>query len=128
MSSEEIVQKLQDFVLEAGRLPRSNEPGLEELIEAASREFGSLENALEVAGLLTESLGEKTYAKHRQSIFAQAPRKKKTVAVYPEEYFLGLLNLRRKQLWGSPARDGTPTWWERESENALHLFELSKAN
>jgi len=33
---------------------------------------------------------------------------------YPKEYFLNLLNLKRTTYY-SPARDGTPTWWERRA-------------
>jgi prefoldin subunit 5 len=126
MSSEEIVQQLQDFVLETGRLPGPDEPGLKELIEAAVRTFGSLENALGVAGLLTESHEEKTFPKRKQSISTQTTRKKNTVHAYPEDYFLSLLNLKRKQPYGSLTRDGTPTWWERRAKMSYNCSSCLK--
>jgi hypothetical protein len=120
MSSEEIVQQLQEFVLETGRLPRPDEPGLRKLIEAATKVFGSLENALGVAGLLAES------PPHRESTLEQKPRKRNTSVSYPEDYFLNLLNLKRKSIYGSPARDGTPTWWERRAKMRYNCSSCQK--
>lgn len=116
MSSEEVVQQLLDFVSETGRLPKSDEPGLEELITAAVKAFGSLENALRVAGLLTGGHGVALPGKPRQSSIVHAPKLKRSVSTYPQDYFLDLLNLKRTQLHGSPALDGTPTWWERRAK------------
>ena len=116
MSSEEVVRRLLDFVSETGRLPKSDEPGLEELINAAIKAFGSLENALRVAGLLTGGRGVALPRKPRQSSIVHAPKLKRSVSTYPQDYFLDLLNLKRSQLHGSPASDGTPTWWERRAK------------
>jgi len=41
------------------------------------------------------------------------PAPKPPSLVYPKEYFLNLLNLKRTTL--SPASDGTPVWWERRA-------------
>lgn len=54
MSLEELIRKLQEFTVNNGRLPKVNEPGIEKAIELAAREFGSLDNALRIAGLLPE--------------------------------------------------------------------------
>ena len=54
-SRREILQRLQEFARDAGRPPRAREPGLENLVYAAKKEFGSWEHALKIAGLQTYS-------------------------------------------------------------------------
>jgi transcription initiation factor TFIIIB Brf1 subunit/transcription initiation factor TFIIB len=54
MSLEGLIRELQDFTVNKGRLPKANEPEIEKVIELAAREFGSLDNALRIAGLLPE--------------------------------------------------------------------------
>lgn len=103
--SEDLVQQLRDFVEEKGRLPTINEPGLQPLIELAKKEFGSLENALMVSGLLTEdssfpSTNEISTKKEKKS---REPKIKATLNSYAENYFLEFLGLT------------SPTWWERKS-------------
>jgi hypothetical protein len=51
VSSEEIVQQILEFVYEKGRLPKHDEPGFEDMINAAIKTFGSLEDALRIAGV-----------------------------------------------------------------------------
>jgi len=116
MSSEEIVQQLLNFVYETGRLPKLGEPGLEELIAAAVKAFGSLENALRVAGLLTNDQGTTHLRQPRKSSVIQGSKLKRSFSAYPQDYFLNLLNLDRSQPPGSPAPDGTPKWWERRAK------------
>lgn len=45
------------------------------------------------------------------------PSPKHPTLAYPKEYFLSLLNLKRTRTSFSPARDGTPVWWERKARN-----------
>lgn len=52
-SREEILHTLQEFYKSSGRPPKTNEAGLNSLVEAAKREFGSWEHALKIAGLQT---------------------------------------------------------------------------
>ena len=52
LSSEQVVSELLKFVIEQGRLPVQNEPGLRDVVEGAIEHFGSLENSLVIAGLL----------------------------------------------------------------------------
>lgn len=54
ISAENVLQKLQMFAIENGRVPSIFEPGIEDIIRAAQENFGSLKNALSVAGLLVE--------------------------------------------------------------------------
>lgn len=114
MTSEEIVQRLLDFVSETGRLPKSDEPGLEELMSAVVKTFGSLHNALNVAGLLTDNHGVMA-RKPRQSSSGQETKLKRSFPAYPSDYFLNLLNLKQPHFRGRPTRDGAPTWWERRA-------------
>jgi hypothetical protein len=121
MSSEEIVQQLIQFVSETGRLPKPDEPGLQNLINSAIKHFGSLDSALRIAGLLTPNDKTARAARVRQT----EPKHTKTSqtsawSAYPKDYFLNLLNLTRASHYGSPAPDGTPTWWERRA-NAKYL-------
>jgi len=116
MSSEEIIQQLLNFVYRNGRLPKSDEPGFEKLIDATVKTFGSLENALRVAGLLTNDQRVTRFRKPRQSSIAFSTPKIKQLSKYPQDYFLNLLNLKRTQFHGSPAPEGTPTWWERRAK------------
>lgn len=53
--------------------------------------------------------------KPRGSSTVSAPKFKRSVSTYPQDYFLDLLNLKRPRLQGSPAPDGIPTWWERRA-------------
>ncbi len=120
MQSEEIVNQLLEFVSETGRLPKSDEPGLKPLIEAAVDTFGSLENALRVAGLLTSDSARAksiTPGRLRRNLTAPASKSKRPRWPYPQEYFLVLLQLRQTQHHGSPTPSGTPTWWERRANN-----------
>ena len=115
MSSEEVVQDLLDFVSETGRLPRTDEPGLEELIRAAILSFGSLENALRVAGLLTESPETVHSLRVRRPSSFSTPRARRSTSTYPQDYFLDLLSLRRPRFSNSPTPEGMPNWWERRA-------------
>jgi hypothetical protein len=114
MTSEEVVQRLLDFVSETGRLPKSDEPGLEELISTAVKTFGSLQNALSVAGLLTDNHGVTT-RQRKHSLSGQKAKLKRSIPTYPQDYFLNLLNLKQPHFQGRTARDGAPTWWERRA-------------
>jgi flagellar biosynthesis chaperone FliJ len=116
MSSEEIVQQLIKFVSETGRLPKPDEPGLENLVNSAIRHFGSLENALKIAGLLTPNDKTARTTRIRQtSLMHIQASKTSTWSAYPKDYFLNLLGLERKSHYPSPAPNGTPTWWERRA-------------
>jgi len=66
VNSEEIVQHLLEFVANTGKIPELAEPGLEKLIQEAIRTFGSLENALRIAGLQTDSTKESLISKIRR--------------------------------------------------------------
>jgi hypothetical protein len=52
-SREDIIRHLQEFERDSGRPPKTNEPGLEGIVQAAKREFGSWEHAMKIAGLQT---------------------------------------------------------------------------
>lgn len=114
MDSEEIIQQLLDFVSETGRLPKPDEPGFEELIRTAVKTFGSLQNALSIAGLLTDN-HVVTPRQRKQSLKGQKANPKRSFPAYPQDYFLNLLDLKQPHFRGRPARDGTPTWWERRA-------------
>lgn len=115
MSSEEIVQQILEFVYEKGRLPKYDEPGFEDVINAVVKTFGSLENALRIAGLLTQAVGTTRTRGPRQPSPRRAPALKSPYSQYPRDYFLTLLNLKRGPHRGSRAPDGTPSWWERRA-------------
>jgi hypothetical protein len=53
--NEDVLKRLQEFAIRNGRLPEIGEPGIEDVVNIAKKEFGSLENALRIAGLLPES-------------------------------------------------------------------------
>jgi len=110
MSSEDIILRLIKFVSETGRLPKNDEPGLEDLIDLARKHFGSLENALSYAGLSTSTV------KTRRQLSARAS-KTSIWSAYPKDYFLNLLNLSRTSRHNSLNSQlyGTPTWWERRA-------------
>lgn len=114
MTSEEIVQRLLDFVSETGRLPKSDEPGHKELISAAVETFGSLPNALRVAGLLTGD-PEITFRQRTPLPRGQKAKLRRSFPTYPPDYFLDLLNLKRPHFQGRPTLAGVPTWWERRA-------------
>jgi hypothetical protein len=115
VQSEEIIQQLLEFVSQNGRLPKEDEPDNLALISAAITTFGSLENALRMAGLLTDSNGiafgvpEKSNRGKRSELAILRSR-------YPPEYFLNLLGLNREKNYG-PATGGVPTWWERRANS-----------
>ena len=115
MSSEDIILRLIKFVSETGRLPEPDEPGLENLLNAANKHFGSLENALKIAGLLTSNAKNTHRVRRQPSVVHAQTSKTATWSAYPKDYFLNLLNLTRTSHYGSPAPDGTPTWWERRA-------------
>lgn len=115
MSSEEIVKQILDFVYEKGRLPKHGEPGFEDVINAAVKTFGSLENALRIAGLLTQAVETRRTRGSRRPSPKRAQALKSSYSQYSRDYFLTLLNLKRRNHHGSPAPDGTPSWWERRS-------------
>jgi len=52
LPSEQVISELLKFVIEQDRLPVQNEPGLIAVIESAIWHFGSLEEALVIAGFL----------------------------------------------------------------------------
>lgn len=114
MQSEDIVQQLLEFVSNNGRLPEHNEPGYENLIQEAVKTFGTLENALRVAGLLNSA--QLLPTRNTKSANAK-PKAARLVSQYSQDYFLELLELKRPQHYG-PAPDGTPTWWERKANSA----------
>ena len=116
MSSEGTIFKLIKFVSETGRLPRTDEPDLKDLIDLANQHFGSLENALRMAGLLTPNarIARRVRARQHSPTRAQAS-KPSTWSTYPKDYFLNLLDLQRKSHSGSPTPIGTPQWWERRA-------------
>jgi hypothetical protein len=60
MSHENVLRRLQEFAINNGRLPKIDDLVMEEVIKAAKKEFGSLENALIIAGLLPESRAERS--------------------------------------------------------------------
>jgi hypothetical protein len=115
IQSEDIVQQLLEFVSNNGRLPEHNEPGYENLIQEAVKTFGTLENALRVAGLLINST-QTLPIRNTKSIIVK-PKAARLVSQYPPDYFLEVLELKRPQHYG-PAPDGTPTWWERKANSA----------
>ena len=116
MSSEDIILRLIKFVSETGRLPKTDEPGLEDLIDSAIKHFGSLENALRVAGLLTSDVKTARTLRARQLSLTRAQASKTSAwSAYPKDYFLNLLNLKRTFHYDSPAPNGTPIWWERRA-------------
>ncbi|MGD0645300.1 MAG: hypothetical protein ABSA75_10385 [Candidatus Bathyarchaeia archaeon] len=115
MQSEDIVQEFIEFVASTGRLPNLNEPGLEQLIQAAIKTFGSLENALKVAGLLTNNIQSTPISIKSKRVAMQTSESKHSFSSYPQDYFLELLDLKRTQRSGSPSPDGTPNWWERRA-------------
>ncbi len=90
-----------------GDSPPSTSQGYSHIIELAKKEFGSLENALRVSGLLTEdntsfpSMNETTTKKEKKT---REPKIKNSIHSYPENYFLKFLGLT------------SPTWWERKSK------------
>ena len=117
MNSEEIVQHLLEFVGNTGKIPELDEPGLENLIKEAIRTFGSLENALRVAGLISEGaqpLPQPRRKRRFSKTQKQTARPSNRFRSYPKEYFLDLLKLKRV---GSqyPAPEGAPKWWERKA-------------
>jgi len=116
VSSEDTIFKLIKFVSETGRLPRPDEPDLKDLIDLANKHFGSLENALRMAGLLTPNarIARRVRARQHSPMHAQAS-KPSTWSIYPKDYFLNLLDLQRKSHSGSPTPIGTPQWWERRA-------------
>ena len=116
MSSEDIILGLIKFVSETGRLPKPDEPGLEGLISSAIKHFGSLEDALRIAGLLTPSVRTaRTVRARRASLRSSQASRASAWSAYPKDYFLNLLNLKRTSHYNSPASNGTPSWWERRS-------------
>lgn len=115
MQSENIVQQFIQFVASTGRLPKQNEPGLEQLIQAAIKTFGSLENALKVAGLLTNNIQSAPLSVKSKRVIIRTSESQHSFSSYPQDYFLELLDLKRMQRHGSPAPDGTPNWWERRA-------------
>jgi len=116
MSSEDIILRLIKFVSETGRLPKTDEPGLEDLINSAIKHFGSLENALRIAGLLTSNVKTARTLRARQLSLTRAQASKTSAwSAYPKDYFLNLLNLKRTSHYNSPAPNGIPIWWERRA-------------
>ncbi|MGA2683213.1 MAG: hypothetical protein ABSF44_15610 [Candidatus Bathyarchaeia archaeon] len=126
MQSENIVQQFIKFVASTGRLPRQNEPGLEQLIQDAIKTFGSLENALQVAGLLTNNIQPTPLSVKSKRVIIQTSESKHSFSSYPQDYFLELLDLKRTQLYGSPAPDGTPNWWERRANTQYNCSSCRK--
>ena len=117
MNSEEIVQHLLEFVANTGKIPELDEPGLEKLIQEAIRTFGSLENALRVAGLISENsqpLPQPRKKRRFSKIQKQTARPQNKFRSYHKEYFLDLLELKRGRSQ-YPAPEGTPKWWERKA-------------
>ncbi len=51
LSNEDLLDQLQAFAIENGRVPTIEDPGMKDVIRAAGQHFGSLENAFIVAGL-----------------------------------------------------------------------------
>jgi hypothetical protein len=115
VSSEDTILGLIKFVSETGRLPRPDEPGLKGLVNSANQHFGSLENALRMAGLLTPNARTAHRIRARQHSLTRAQAKPSTWSTYPKDYFLNLLNLQRKSHSNSPTPIGTPIWWERRA-------------
>lgn len=124
MQSEDVVQQLLKFVSENGRLPEANEPGHRELVRIAIETFGSLENGLKVAGLLTNSNQTTPFRIAKKPTVTQRSELKVLDKKYPPEYFLNFLNLNRQKHYG-PAPDGTPTWWERKA-NSIYVCSACK--
>lgn len=118
------MQQLLKFVSENGRLPEDNEPGYRELVRVAIETFGSLENALKMAGLLTNSNQGTHFRIAKKSTTTQRSELKMWDKKYPSEYFLNLLNLNRQKHHG-PAPEGTPTWWERKA-NSIYTCSACK--
>jgi len=116
MSSEETVLELIKFVSETGRLPKINEPGLEDLIDSAIKHFGSLEEALRIAGLLSSNLtAERTIRTKRAHLRSSQASKTSVWSTYPKDYFLNFLGFNRSSVDKLPGRSGTPSWWERRA-------------
>jgi hypothetical protein len=117
MSSEGILQELIRFVSETGRLPKPDEPDLRDLVDSAIKHFGSLENALKVAGLLTPNDKTTRAIRVRQISLARTRASRASVwSEYPKDYFLDFLDLGRdSSRYHSPTPIGTPTWWERRA-------------
>jgi len=116
MSSEDIILGLIKFVSETGRLPTTDESGLEDLINSAIKYFGSLENALRMAGLLTSNVKTTRTVRMRQLSSTRTPAQKSSPwLAYPKDYFLVLLSLKRTSHYDSLTPNGTPSWWERRA-------------
>jgi len=117
VNSEEIVQDLLEFVANTGKIPELDEPGLEKLIQDAIRTFGSLENALRVAGLISENSQPLSQPRKKRRFFKiqkQTTKPRNKFRSYSKEYFLDLLELRRGRSQ-YPAPEGTPKWWEKKA-------------
>lgn len=116
MASEDIILRLIKFVSETGRLPTPNEPDLEDLVNSAKQHFGSLENALRMAGLLTPNARTTRHVRTRRLPIARAQASKaSTWSIYPKDYFMNLLNLQGRSHGNSPSPIGRPIWWERRA-------------
>lgn len=128
MSSEQIIRQLIDFVKKNGRLPIVDEPGFKGVIQDAIAEFGSLENAFTLAGLVskdTQSFSRPRFARKRRIIKSPTIKPKNKFASFPNEYFLNLLNLNRPKSF-YPAPEGTPKWWERKAGKKYSCSSCSK--
>ena len=129
MSSEGVVQQLLEFVANNGKIPGPDEPGLEQLIQESVKIFGSLENALRVAGLISETsqpTPQPRRKKESSKTTKQTARPKNILQSYPKEYFLRLLKLRRHKS-KYPAPEGTPKWWERKAGKNYICSSCSKS-
>lgn len=124
MQSEDVVQQLLKFVSENGRLPEDNEPEHGDLVRAAVEAFGSLENALKMAGLLTTNNQATPLRIAKKSTTTQRSELKVSDKKYPPEYFLSLLNLNQQKHYGPPPV-GAPTWWERKA-NSIYTCSACK--
>lgn len=109
--SEHIIDDLRKFVETTGRLPTNNEePKHQLLVDLAISNFGSLENALIVAGLLT-SENKRTTPLRKKFIKRETKTTTKSpIHTYPENFFLHFLGISLSRY-----QQGAPTWWERKS-------------
>jgi hypothetical protein len=115
MNSEEIINQLLAYVARNGKIPEIGELGLDELIKEAITTFGSLENALRVSGLLSESSDAFPRLREKKKRFPTQimTKPKNKFQNFPDEYFLSLLKLKRSSSY--PAVEGTPKWWEKKA-------------
>jgi hypothetical protein len=104
--SEEVIEQLMDHVANTGRLPEPSNIADREIIFLATKTFGSLQNALKIAGLLAseESLDEPNKVSKKR-IVIQEKSNHKITNKYPHEFFLHFLNLSHY----------SGDWWERRA-------------